>query len=243
MYLLPFYRDHLLRYLPTSATAAEIGVAEGQFSQQILSTTLPQRLHLIDPWEFQPRIDYAADPNNVPDQENESRYQSVCNTLYREVQNGTVVIQRNYSGDIADEFGNGYFDWIYIDALHTYEGVREDLAHYAPKVKENGLILGHDYTNHPAAQNMHFGVIKAVNEFVRNSDYQLIALTNEAFPTYVLCRSEETKRQFLTSLLLSEKGLVEIRDFPVRPFVHNLIRADDKIVTYDDGTFMHVPSF
>jgi predicted O-methyltransferase YrrM len=42
-------------------------------------------------------------------------------------------------------FPNGYFDFIYIDADHSYNGVREDIKVWTPLVKEGGLIGGHDY--------------------------------------------------------------------------------------------------
>jgi len=51
-------------------------------------------------------------------------------------------------------------DFVYIDAIHNYSGVRNDLQLWMPKVKKNSFIAGHDYTGH------HFpGVKKAVDEF------------------------------------------------------------------------------
>jgi predicted O-methyltransferase YrrM len=36
-------------------------------------------------------------------------------------------------------------DWVFIDALHDYRSVRDDIRAWAPKVKPGGLISGHDY--------------------------------------------------------------------------------------------------
>lgn len=35
-------------------------------------------------------------------------------------------------------------DFVFIDADHTYEGVRRDIQAWMPKIKESGFICGHD---------------------------------------------------------------------------------------------------
>ena len=42
-------------------------------------------------------------------------------------------------------FPEGYFDFIYIDADHSYNGIKEDIKIWTPLVKKGGLIGGHDY--------------------------------------------------------------------------------------------------
>ncbi|MGH7859695.1 MAG: hypothetical protein ACREQY_20400, partial [Candidatus Binatia bacterium] len=49
-------RAFLLRMLPRDAVCAEIGVWKGELSRRILDKTSPRRLHLIDPWLFQPEF-------------------------------------------------------------------------------------------------------------------------------------------------------------------------------------------
>ena len=44
-------RARLLEHFPKNAVVAEIGVAEGKYSEKILSTTKPKELHLIDIWD------------------------------------------------------------------------------------------------------------------------------------------------------------------------------------------------
>ena len=70
----------------------------------------------------------------------------------------TLTMTSDAAADILNE---QQFDFVYIDGLHTYEGVKTDIINYLPKVKDGGVIGGHDYTN----QHEHLvGVYKAVNE-------------------------------------------------------------------------------
>ena len=56
-------------------------------------------------------------------------------------------------------------DLVFIDAQHTYENVKEDIHDWAPKLKDNGVMGGHDLYD-PAFP----GVRKAVEE--TELDYQ-----------------------------------------------------------------------
>ena len=107
-------------------------------------------------------------------------------------QAGIVTIERGLSVELAPRFPDGYFDWVYIDAMHTREAVLADLRAFAPKVKPHGFVLGHDYANHAEAMAMGFGVVEAVNEFVRESGYPLIALTNGYYPTYAIAKAPQS---------------------------------------------------
>jgi predicted O-methyltransferase YrrM len=70
----------------------------------------------------------------------------------------TLTMTSDAAAEILNE---DMFDFIYLDGLHTYEGVKTDIINYLPKVKEGGVIGGHDYTN----QIPHLvGVYQAVNE-------------------------------------------------------------------------------
>lgn len=86
-----------------------------------------------------------------------------------------VHILREYTTNAAKLFPDEYFDLIYIDADHTYEGCKADIEAWYPKVKKGGFIIGDDYSNMRAPHTgVKFGVIKAVNEFFNNNTiYQL----------------------------------------------------------------------
>lgn len=72
-------------------------------------------------------------------------------------------------------------EFIFIDAGHTYEQVKEDLINYIPKVKQGGIICGHDYEsttydekyiNEDYVDGKHHGVIKAVNEIIGKVEHE-----------------------------------------------------------------------
>jgi hypothetical protein len=54
-------------------------------------------------------------------------------------------------------FPDGYFDAVFIDGDHSYEGVKADIAAWRPKTK--GLLCGHDYGKSDLP-----GVTQAVDE-------------------------------------------------------------------------------
>lgn len=233
MLLCPIHRGDLLQLLPKGGEVVEIGVAKGEFSREIVSKTQPRKLHLIDPWEHQQREDYRHDGNNVAADEHDERYRDVVEDFAEEVEKGQVEIHRAYSSDAVTSFADGQLDWIYIDGLHSYDGVISDLTLYKDKVKPDGLIVGHDYTNHVKARGMGFGVVEAVNDFVRRENYAFIALAiQEAFPTYVLARTQDTRSaaQLRAQLFFHLPFLVDLREFPTAgAFEHTIIEVGGRV--------------
>ena len=62
------------------------------------------------------------------------------------------------SVEAAKLYEDRSLDFVYIDAAHEYESVKDDIEAWMPKVKIDGYIGGHDYV--PNA----YGVYKAVDE-------------------------------------------------------------------------------
>ena len=57
-------------------------------------------------------------------------------------------------------------DMLFLDGAHDYDSVNEDLANWLPRMRQDGLICGHDYNpNWPGviqAVNQRFGKVKVV---------------------------------------------------------------------------------
>jgi cephalosporin hydroxylase len=59
-------------------------------------------------------------------------------------------------------------DFVYIDALHTYDQVKKDIENYMPIIVDGGFIGGHDYhPNHPE-------VMRAVDEKLLSVDASFV---------------------------------------------------------------------
>lgn len=78
-----------------------------------------------------------------------------------------VRLMRMKSVEAASVFDDGYFDFVYIDADHGYQSVREDIEAWWPKVKKYGILAGDDYVSYRK-----YGVIRAVDEFVQTNQLQ-----------------------------------------------------------------------
>ncbi len=52
------------------------------------------------------------------------------------------------SAKAAGPFADHSVDLVFIDADHSEEGTRRDLAAWLPKVREHGIVCGHDYGSH-----------------------------------------------------------------------------------------------
>ena len=49
------------------------------------------------------------------------------------------------SAAAAAKFQDASCSFVFIDADHSYEGVKRDIAAWLPKVRHGGVIAGHDY--------------------------------------------------------------------------------------------------
>ncbi len=111
----------------------------------------------------------------------ESMYQNVKQKF---ANNPKVTIVRAFSPEAAELFEDNFFDWVYIDGNHNYSAIKNDLIRWYTKVKQGGLIAGHDYNNTPTSQ-----VVTAVNEFLLNNNLQMLYLTVEKVPSYAFIRT------------------------------------------------------
>lgn len=81
------------------------------------------------------------------------------------------------SSDAVNVFENEFFDFVYIDADHSYEACKNDIESWYPKVKIGGYMSGHDYKLIKMRGGGTFGVIQAVDEFVQEKKLHLGIMT------------------------------------------------------------------
>jgi hypothetical protein len=62
---------------------------------------------------------------------------------------------RMNSIDAASTYPDQSLDYVFIDAAHDYDSVRNDISAWIPKIKPNGMIGGHDFFHPPVVQAVH----------------------------------------------------------------------------------------
>ncbi len=165
-------RIDFYKQLPKNGIVAEIGVMRGVNAKDIYDICQPKQLFLIDLWYQQTKSGSGGLYNT---NQWEEFYQYV---LIRFKKYDNVTIIKNNSIDAAVTFNDKYFDIVYIDAGHSYESVKEDLAAWYPKIKPEGIISGHDYTDTPKNKSKQFGIVKAVDEFCKTKNLEIFMLSN-----------------------------------------------------------------
>ena len=74
------------------------------------------------------------------------------------------------------ELTYNFFDLIYVDAYHSFNGCSKDLKTWYPKVKKSKFFVGDDYRNDMVNPYVKFGVIEAVNKFAKDMDQRVYKL-------------------------------------------------------------------
>lgn len=133
---------------------AEIGVLYGDTSAYLLQELPDLTLYSVDPYL----------PYDEPErtEAHMARYEADARQKLSRYGSRSIMM-RATSVDAAPVVTDLSLDFVFIDAQHTYEAVREDIATWFPKVRPGGFITGHDYRWD--------GVHRAVNEFARERRY------------------------------------------------------------------------
>jgi hypothetical protein len=139
---------HVRVTMPQGLVGAEIGVYDGENAHSILSHLDIKRLYLIDP--YLPYYDGDGAPIYPG---------KTLAIAQRRLQNFSNVKWIKKKSVEAKSKITELLDFVYIDANHSYEAVRQDISAYYPLVRKGGVLGGHDFTT------QFLGVAKAVSEF------------------------------------------------------------------------------
>jgi hypothetical protein len=174
-------RIEMLSTLPKKMVICELGVLKGEFSEKILTTCEPIELVLIDTWNGE--IGSGDENGNNFKLYDGDELFNLVKTKFSS--NSNVKIIKGKTDKILD-FPNSYFDIIYIDADHSYEGVKSDLLNSFLKIKNDGYIMGHDYDVNKLKTNNNydFGVKRAVTEFCNEYNQELNSVSMDGCTSF-----------------------------------------------------------
>jgi hypothetical protein len=130
----------------------EIGVWKGKSFASVINSLINKNYRNI----------YVADHWEGSEMERDTHHREVNHTdIFKIFSNNLTELGFNNQFNILKmdsisaslHFSDNFFDVIFIDADHEYDGVKKDLIHWYPKLKTGGILCGHDYhKNHPGVQ-------------------------------------------------------------------------------------------
>lgn len=162
----------------------EVGVWKGQFSNFLLSNWKGKKLFSVDPWRSFSTEEYIDDMN-ISQKEFDSIHDGVKNLLSKYGDRSEIV--RNDSVNASKGFEDNSLDFAYLDGRHHYEGVKEDIEYWYPKVKKGGILCGHDYLNTIIGET-HFGVKDAVDEFATANNFKVLVTKKDEYPSWFIIK-------------------------------------------------------
>lgn len=146
--------EKLLQDLPTDINVLEIGIYYGRMT--IMWNDILQKNNI--------NYSYTAIDNFKGIETNKGQdidFKGIALKNLKPLLNNINIIDNDSKKEYINHPDN-FYDIVYIDGEHTYEGVLNDIKCWLPKVKEGGYICGDDYiAGWP-------GVVQAVNEMFGN---------------------------------------------------------------------------
>ena len=165
-------RNELIASLDTArgGRIAEIGVALGDFSALLLETLQPTKFVAFDTFEMDNWPDVWGRPKS------EVFKGKTHSEFYRDRfrNRPEVIIEPGDSKSTLQRYRDQSFDLIYIDADHTYEGVKADTEIARKKITADGILMFNDYIMFDHFSHVPYGVVQAVNELIVAEDWRVI---------------------------------------------------------------------
>jgi hypothetical protein len=129
---------------------------------EVINSGKSIKIDAVDTWTGSTDIIkniYEIDPQMIS---NNGNILELFKSNLKSVIDYVTPIQLN-STEAAKLYEDKSLDFVFLDAGHDYSHVKEDILAWLPKIKDGGIIGGHDY-KHPCLP----GVTEAVDEFFKD---------------------------------------------------------------------------
>ena len=143
----------------TNVIGAEIGVERGETAKRLLSLPNIRDYYCIDNWRYDPVYAKVAKHKNTMRNHTQTMFSLFLTRASKFTDRIRIITAK--SEEAVKLFGDEFFDFVFIDATHSYECVRQDILIWTPKVKPGGFLCGHDY-----GADLFPGVKQAVDEII-----------------------------------------------------------------------------
>lgn len=140
-------------------TGAEIGVEQGIYSEILCKKNPGLHLYCVDAW---------AAYNEYREHVSQEKLDGFFENVQKRLSKYDVSFIRKFSMEAVDFIGDGWLDFVYIDANHTFKHVANDVAEWSKKVRPGGIVAGHDYCKRTKSQPYSCHVVEVVNAYTQS---------------------------------------------------------------------------
>jgi predicted O-methyltransferase YrrM len=137
----PLYAK-IASHFPSKSHFVEVGVWKGMsaayMAVEIINQEKDIKFDCVDTWEF-----VSEEKTGI----SEDCYEDLYNIFLKNISSVKHIITpvKKISWEAANDYEDKSLDFIFIDAAHDYDSVKKDIEAWFPKLKDNGVIAGHDY--------------------------------------------------------------------------------------------------
>jgi len=143
---------------------AEVGVQRGTYSRILCGCNPGLHLLCVDTWAPFTHHSQAWQDGQFAEAQ-------------RRLKDYSVEFIKKSSVEAAKDIPDGSLDFVYIDALHDFDNVMTDILAWAPNVRKDGIVSGHDYEHYYSC-----GVPKAVDAYAQAHNINLYYITPDDPP-------------------------------------------------------------
>jgi predicted O-methyltransferase YrrM len=151
----------LRKYSLNAKTIVEVGVSEGASAWEMRQGMAADGdMYLIDPYPL-------------------TRFGRLCparlvaHRLVRTGTRGRVIWIEEYSQTVVDSWSTG-IDFLFIDADHSYEGVKADWEGFTPHLAEAGHVALHDARIEASWTDADTGPVRLLNELRCDPSWEVV---------------------------------------------------------------------
>lgn len=138
----------MVKEAPSGSVLVEVGCWRGKsiifLAEQVIKQGKDIRIFAVDTWRGS-----AEQPECDQPLLTQGHYGLIWNEFLSNIRScgvsSLITPMCLPSVEAARYFEDGSAQLVFIDALHTYESVKNDIAAWLPKVKKGGVLAGHDY--------------------------------------------------------------------------------------------------
>jgi len=119
----------------------EIGVWKGELSKMIIEQCNPEYFMMVDPLlvEYNHFEGYSCTMGEKP------KTQRQLDNISKRLEKYDADFMRMTSVEASQLVPEESVDFVFIDGLHTYDAITEDIQLWLPKIKHGGMLAGDDF--------------------------------------------------------------------------------------------------